>query len=104
MAHARQHPVVAPAPGRRTTRQLLCQEVRHRRRGHDAAYWADFLDAAAGLRARGHQHLDIGQGEVDWDEFFDSPRENDFDGTSLREAVNERGKLAQFRAASVRMS
>lgn len=31
--------------------------------------------------ARVHQHLDIGQGEVDWDEFFDSLRENGFDGT-----------------------
>lgn len=30
--------------------------------------------------ARIHQHLDIGQGEVDWDEFFGSLRENQFDG------------------------
>lgn len=31
--------------------------------------------------ARVHQHLDIGQGEVNWTEFFDSLRENGFDGT-----------------------
>jgi myo-inositol catabolism protein IolH len=30
--------------------------------------------------ARVHQHLDIGQGEVNWDEFFSSLRENHFDG------------------------
>lgn len=30
--------------------------------------------------ARIHQHLDIGQGEVDWNEFFESLRVNNFDG------------------------
>jgi myo-inositol catabolism protein IolH len=52
---------------------------------------ADSLDhtASSGLRyivnppgapVTVHQHLDIGQGEVDWDEFFDSLREINFDG------------------------
>lgn len=31
--------------------------------------------------ARVHQHLDIGQGEVDWDEFFGALRDISFDGT-----------------------
>lgn len=33
-----------------------------------------------GTPARIHQHLDIGQGEVDWDEFFSTLREINFDG------------------------
>jgi myo-inositol catabolism protein IolH len=33
-----------------------------------------------GTPTRIHQHLDIGQGEVDWDEFFDTLRELRFDG------------------------
>jgi len=33
-----------------------------------------------GTPARIHQHLDIGQGEVDWDEFFSTLRELKFDG------------------------
>jgi myo-inositol catabolism protein IolH len=33
-----------------------------------------------GTTARIHQHLDIGQGEVDWDTFFTTLRELDFDG------------------------
>ena len=52
---------------------------------------ADSLDhrASSGLRyivnppgstARVHQHLDIGQGEVDWDAFFGGLERNDFDG------------------------
>ena len=52
---------------------------------------ADSLDhrASSGLRyilnppgttARVHQHLDIGQGEVDWDAFFDGLERNGFDG------------------------
>jgi len=53
---------------------------------------ADSFDhtASSGLRyivnppdstARVHQHLDIGQGDVDWDEFFGSLAEIGFDGT-----------------------
>jgi myo-inositol catabolism protein IolH len=33
-----------------------------------------------GTRARIHQHLDIGQGEVKWDEFFGTLRDLKFDG------------------------
>ena len=33
-----------------------------------------------GTQARIHQHLDIGQGEVDWDAFFGTLRETRFDG------------------------
>ncbi|GAB4002602.1 hypothetical protein GCM10029992_41280 [Glycomyces albus] len=33
-----------------------------------------------GTPARIHQHLDIGQGEVDWDAFFTTLRRMDFDG------------------------
>ena len=32
-------------------------------------------------RLRVHQHLDIGEGDVDWDELFGSLREIGFDGT-----------------------
>jgi myo-inositol catabolism protein IolH len=35
-----------------------------------------------GTAARVHQHLDIGQGEVDWDAFFGALRELDFDGVA----------------------
>ena len=52
---------------------------------------ADTFDhtASSGLRyinppgsaARIHQHLDIGQGEVDFDALFGALRDNDFDGT-----------------------
>ena len=33
-----------------------------------------------GSAARIHQHLDIGQGEVDWDVFFGTLAETGFDG------------------------
>ncbi|NKE55487.1 sugar phosphate isomerase/epimerase [Lentzea sp. PSKA42] len=35
-----------------------------------------------GTPARIHQHLDIGQGEVDWDEFFGTLRDLKFDGVA----------------------
>jgi myo-inositol catabolism protein IolH len=35
-----------------------------------------------GTPARIHQHLDIGQGEVDWDVFFQTLRDLDFDGVA----------------------
>ncbi|GAB2484941.1 sugar phosphate isomerase/epimerase family protein [Nocardiopsis aegyptia] len=35
-----------------------------------------------GTPARIHQHMDIGQGEVDWDVFFQTLRDLDFDGVA----------------------
>jgi myo-inositol catabolism protein IolH len=35
-----------------------------------------------GTSARIHQHLDIGQGEVDWDAFFGTLRDTGFDGVA----------------------
>ncbi|MDT0331530.1 sugar phosphate isomerase/epimerase family protein [Nocardiopsis lambiniae] len=35
-----------------------------------------------GTTARVHQHLDIGQGEVEWDAFFQTLRDLDFDGVA----------------------
>jgi hypothetical protein len=35
-----------------------------------------------GTPARIHQHLDIGQGEVDWDAFFGTLRDTGFDGVA----------------------
>ncbi|GAB3982921.1 sugar phosphate isomerase/epimerase [Actinoallomurus acanthiterrae] len=35
-----------------------------------------------GTPARVHQHLDVGQGEVDWDVFFGTLRELEFDGVA----------------------
>ncbi|MER6073489.1 sugar phosphate isomerase/epimerase [Streptomyces sp. NPDC001817] len=47
-----------------------------------------------GTAARVHPHLDIGQGEVDWDVFFDTLRELKFDGvaTSCVFAWEERAR------------
>lgn len=47
-----------------------------------------------GTTARIHRHLDIGQGEVDWDAFFGTLRELDFDGvaTACVFAWEERAK------------
>lgn len=47
-----------------------------------------------GTTARIHQHLDIGQGEVDWDAFFGTLRELGFDGvaTACVFAWEERAK------------
>ena len=35
-----------------------------------------------GTTARIHQHLDIDQGEIDWDTFFGTLRDLDFDGVA----------------------
>ncbi|AGP60937.1 sugar phosphate isomerase/epimerase family protein [Streptomyces rapamycinicus] len=47
-----------------------------------------------GTPARIHQHLDVGQGEVDWDTFFGTLRELNFDGvaTSCVFAWEERAR------------
>ncbi|GGJ01825.1 protein iolH [Saccharopolyspora subtropica] len=47
---------------------------------HTASSGLRYIVNPPGSPARVHQHLDIGQGEVDWDEFFSNLRANDFDG------------------------
>ncbi|WP_243794180.1 sugar phosphate isomerase/epimerase [Saccharopolyspora gloriosae] len=48
---------------------------------HTASSGLRYIVNPPGSPVRVHQHLDIGQGEVDWDELFDSLREIGFDGT-----------------------
>jgi myo-inositol catabolism protein IolH len=47
---------------------------------HRASSGLRYIVNPPGSPARIHQHLDIGQGEVDWDEFFGTLRELRFDG------------------------
>jgi myo-inositol catabolism protein IolH len=47
---------------------------------HTASSGQRFIVNPPGAPVTVHQHLDIGQGEVNWDEFFDALRENNFDG------------------------
>ncbi|RRO14478.1 sugar phosphate isomerase/epimerase [Saccharopolyspora rhizosphaerae] len=47
---------------------------------HKASSGLRYILNPPGTPARIHQHLDIGQGEVDWDAFFSTLRERDFDG------------------------
>ena len=47
---------------------------------HRASSGNRYIINPPGSPARIHQHLDIGQGEVDWDEFFDCLRRLQFDG------------------------
>jgi myo-inositol catabolism protein IolH len=47
---------------------------------HRASSGLRYIVNPPGSTARVHQHLDIGQGEVDWDIFFGSLREVGFDG------------------------
>ena len=47
---------------------------------HRASSGLRYIVNPPGSTARVHQHLDIGQGEVDWDVFFGSLREVGFDG------------------------
>ncbi|GGZ42009.1 sugar phosphate isomerase/epimerase family protein [Streptomyces bluensis] len=48
---------------------------------HTASSGNRYILNPPGTPARIHQHLDIGQGEVDFDELFRELRANDFDGT-----------------------
>ncbi|MEI5519491.1 sugar phosphate isomerase/epimerase [Streptomyces brasiliscabiei] len=48
---------------------------------HTASSGNRYIVNPPGSAARIHQHLDIGQGEVDFDELFRALRANDFDGT-----------------------
>jgi myo-inositol catabolism protein IolH len=47
---------------------------------HKASSGLRYILNPPGTAARIHQHLDIGQGEVNWNEFFDTLLEMDFDG------------------------
>jgi myo-inositol catabolism protein IolH len=47
---------------------------------HRASSGLRYIVNPPGSTARVHQHLDIGQGEVDWDEFFGTLRSMKFDG------------------------
>ncbi|GAA0535386.1 protein iolH [Saccharopolyspora subtropica] len=47
---------------------------------HKASSGLRYILNPPGTPARIHQHLDIGQGEVDWDAFFGTLREMGFDG------------------------
>jgi myo-inositol catabolism protein IolH len=47
---------------------------------HRASSGLRYIVNPPGSPARVHQHLDIGQGEVDWDEFFGTMSELRFDG------------------------
>jgi myo-inositol catabolism protein IolH len=47
---------------------------------HRASSGLRYIINPPGSTARIHQHLDIGQGEVDWDEFFGTLRRLRFDG------------------------
>ena len=47
---------------------------------HRASSGLRYIVNPPGSPARVHQHLDIGQGEVDWDEFFGTLSELKFDG------------------------
>ena len=47
---------------------------------HRASSGLRYIVNPPGSPARVHQHLDIGQGEVDWDEFFGTLSELEFDG------------------------
>jgi myo-inositol catabolism protein IolH len=47
---------------------------------HRASSGLRYIVNPPGSPARVHQHLDIGQGEVDWDAFFATLTELDFDG------------------------
>src|SRR5260370_16738512 len=47
---------------------------------HRASSGLRYIVNPPGSPARIHQHLDIGQGEVDWDVFFRTLTEGNFDG------------------------
>lgn len=46
---------------------------------HEASSGLHYIVNPPGVVATVHQHLDIGQGEVDWDAFFGTLREIQFD-------------------------
>jgi myo-inositol catabolism protein IolH len=49
---------------------------------HKASSGLRYIVNPPGSPARVHQHMDIGQGEVNWNEFFETLREMKFDGVA----------------------
>jgi myo-inositol catabolism protein IolH len=47
---------------------------------HKASSALRYIVNPPGSNARVHQHLDIGEGEIDWDTFFKTLKEISFDG------------------------
>ena len=47
---------------------------------HKASSAQRYIVNPPGSNARVHQHLDIGEGEIDWDTFFKTLKEINFDG------------------------
>lgn len=61
--------------GDRLTHLIIADTYNHR-----ASSNLRYIVNPPGVTATVHQHLDIGQGEVDWDTFFSTLREMKFDG------------------------
>src|SRR5919206_116149 len=48
----------------------------------DWFFWHRYLVNPPGVDARVHQHNEIGNGEVNWEEFFSTLRDGNFDGVA----------------------
>jgi myo-inositol catabolism protein IolH len=72
---------------------------------HRASSGLRYIVNPPGSAARVHQHLDIGQGEVDWDTFFGTLRRARFDGVmtacvfAWEERARESGRFMRERIA-----
>ena len=73
---------------------------------HRASSGLRYIVNPPGSTARVHQHLDIGQGEVDWDEFFATLGEMDLRRTTSRPSASSRGRSvrASQRCSTARKS
>ncbi|EST36035.1 sugar phosphate isomerase/epimerase family protein [Streptomyces roseochromogenus] len=87
------YPVLRPAPvgggsdgGHRAMMRYAGDKLQHVHIAdmfhHKGSSGLRYILSPPGTPARIHQHLDIGQGEVDWAAFFDSLRELKFDGVA----------------------
>jgi myo-inositol catabolism protein IolH len=76
---------------------------------HRASSGLRYIVNPPGSPARVHQHLDIGQGEVDWDVFFETLSELGFDGIATvcvfaweerarESSIHNRERIEQYRA------